>query len=77
MIEETFPNSIIKLIGNKLLSILDIISENGNLPSVEDTETSMIRLKIESMLVPGEESFNWFFLFVNLYYMKLIKNLIL
>ncbi len=58
MIEETFPNSIIKLIGNKLLSILDIISENGNLPSVEDTETSMIRLKIESMLVPGEESFN-------------------
>ncbi|RIA91403.1 mediator complex subunit Med5-domain-containing protein [Glomus cerebriforme] len=56
ILEKTFPNSIIKLIGNKLLSVLNIISENGgSLPSVEDTEISMRYKVLEvatSMLVP-------------------------
>src|SRR5436190_11730312 len=55
MAEAAFPDSIIKLIGNKLLSILDIVSENGILPSVEDTETEIIRFKLATlMLVPGK-----------------------
>ena len=54
MAKEEFPDSIIKLIGNKLLSILEIVSENGILPSIEDTETEIIRLKLATlMLVPG------------------------
>ncbi|PKY42123.1 hypothetical protein RhiirA4_441767 [Rhizophagus irregularis] len=53
ILEEAFPNSIIKLIGNKLLSIFDIISENGSLPSIEDTE-NIIRNKIAKiMMVPN------------------------
>ncbi|CAG8589773.1 1347_t:CDS:10 [Funneliformis caledonium] len=50
VIEDTFPNSIIKLVGNKLSSILDIISENDNLPNVEDTETKTVRSKIDSSM---------------------------
>jgi len=55
ILEESFPDTIIKLIGNKLLSIFDIISENDSL-SVEDTIP--IRLKIaSSALVPSNNSF--------------------
>ncbi|CAI2191917.1 1688_t:CDS:10, partial [Funneliformis geosporum] len=49
VIEDTFPISIIKLIGNKLSSILDIISENDNLTK-EDVEIKTIRSKIDSSM---------------------------
>ncbi|GBB83491.1 hypothetical protein RclHR1_01020032 [Rhizophagus clarus] len=53
ILEEAFPNSIIKLIGNKLLSIFDIISENGSLPSIEDTESALRNKIAKSMMIPN------------------------
>ena len=69
MAKEEFPVSIIKLIGNKLLSILEIVSENGILPNIEDTETEIIRLKLATvMLVSGNNHdyghFLSFFLYI-------------